>query len=253
MRGLRSEHTTSFSPKGAQMNMQKRAGAMRLVAATVATFALFGSMLTMPGSALADGSVNWTGQGTTGGVLNTEICTNLDGTATGPYLLWVFTGGKNVTSATISINGGAEGGAMTQKGLGAFQFYSDYHDPSTVSASVTYVGTSTNPQLVISHGCPPQEQILYWCSPGFWWQNYGELALTIYDPTPYFGVDIPGYEGVYTIGDAVLGGPTAVGGGEAFNAAANYLAAIFFDPAGTQPANPEDEHCPLNAHGEWIG
>lgn len=86
----------------------------------------------------------------------------------------------------------------------------------------------------------------YWCSPGFWATRQTTLAGTAYDPASYLGALVPGYP-QYTVGYA-LANPRIVKGG-AFNAAADYLSGIFFDPAGTQASG---ENCPIDAHGNWI-
>lgn len=94
---------------------------------------------------------------------------------------------------------------------------------------------------------PPVEEDPYWCSPGFWAQNQRRLAGSAYDPAPYLNHPVPGYP-QYTVGYA-LANPRVVRG-PAFNAAANYLSGIFFDPAGTQDTG---ENCPINAFGVWGG
>ena len=70
------------------------------------------------------------------------------------------------------------------------------------------------------------------------------LAGSAYDPAPYLGAPVPGFP-QYTIGYA-LANPSIVKG-PAFNAAANYLATIFFGSlAGTQATG---ENCPIDAFG----
>jgi hypothetical protein len=167
------------------------------------------AVFAFPGAALA-GTVSWTGQGVSCDP-DTHICTiitEICGTANGadcndPYLLWVFTGGPRVTSASIAIagcgtatggcGGSADGGTMTQKGNGAFQYLSPYCpglDAGTLTAIVTYTGTAGNPQLTISHGCKPSGSLNLWCSPGYWrnaddasWTLTGYLRTDLYSST----------------------------------------------------------------------
>jgi hypothetical protein len=118
-----------------------------------------------PTTAKADGTLTWTGQGTTNGQLNTVIC---DSNTPPGSLQWNFTtGGGMVTSATITISGipssnNVTNAPMTETG-GVFKYVSGWFDPLTtppLSASVTYVGTvGMGAQLVISHGCPPTAQV----------------------------------------------------------------------------------------------
>lgn len=189
--------------------------------------------------ARADGGpINWTGQGTSvvngQRVLNTVRC---DANFT-PYILWVFTA-TGADSATITINGSTFN--MVKQGNGAFHYTSGWYNLNTVTASASWVGTSSsaNPQLVISHGCPPRQ--LLWCSPGFWAQNQARLAGSPYDPAPYLNDALPGYN--FTVGYA-LANPSIVKG-PAFNAAANYLASKF-GWGGTQATS---ENCPIDAFG----
>jgi|GEM_PF-3541769 len=103
--------------------------------------------------ASADGTLGWTGQGVSNGVLNTSEC---DANNT-PYILWVFTlGGPNtVSSATLKL-GGSGSGSFAMSGTGnELKATTPYTDLTTLTASVTYVGNlgNGNPNLVISHGC----------------------------------------------------------------------------------------------------
>lgn len=106
-----------------------------------------------PARAFADGNVQWTGQGTSNGSLDDVDCSQ------GSYLLWVFTvgGGTNtVTSATLMLGGSGSGSySMTQNG-NEWKATTGYFDLSTLTASVSYVGSlgNGNSNLVISHGCP---------------------------------------------------------------------------------------------------
>ncbi|MBE0609219.1 MAG: hypothetical protein IH609_07560 [Dehalococcoidia bacterium] len=126
--------------------------------ALLAIFASIGAGLAVRSTAgAADGTVNWTGQGVTGGKLNTEQC---DSENT-PYLLWVFTvggGTSTVTEATLTVNGTQYGPVTVEDDPGEgklIKFTTPFDDLSTLTASVDYVGTLGNgqPGLRISHGC----------------------------------------------------------------------------------------------------
>ncbi len=107
----------------------------------------------------ADSNLSWTGQGTSNGQLNTVQCSG--DTANPGQLLWIFTGGPNVTSATLTVNGTTYTG--TQQG-GSFHFVTGWYtlDPAVTNASVSWTGNTTgNPQLTISHGCPPLASVTF--------------------------------------------------------------------------------------------
>lgn len=122
----------------------------------VVVFAIVMISITLSGNSVstvsADGSVDWTGQGTTNGELDTVQCSG--DTASPGSILWVFTA-TGAESATITING--QTFDMQQRGDGTFHYVSGWYDLDTVTASASYVGETNNPQLVISHGCPPEE------------------------------------------------------------------------------------------------
>lgn len=100
-------------------------------------------------TALAGGSIDWTGQGATGGVPDTTDCSDLGA----GQILFVLTGTADVTSATITANG-VTYDATSQQGNN-IHFIVDATQVS--SASVAYEGVlSDNAQLVISHGCPEE-------------------------------------------------------------------------------------------------
>lgn len=136
-------------------------------------------------------SVTFTGQGLIaddfGGFdLRTEICGVANGAVVdGPYLLWVLTATK-ATSAQITGPWGTA--AMTKVSGGTFKYVSGWYDPSSLPGNVTasYVGSPTNAQLVISHGCRPFNRGA-WCSPGFW-KNASDAAwaLTGHTRSEYF-------------------------------------------------------------------
>ncbi|MFN8486751.1 MAG: Ig-like domain-containing protein [Caldilineaceae bacterium] len=119
--------------------------------------------------ARADGALNWTGQGTANGALNTPLCGDSanyggaqlpTGADANHYLLWIFTvgNGNTITSATLTTNGGtttwSTDPSTTSTG-NQIKFITKAYDLSTLTASVSYVGNlgSGNANLVISHGC----------------------------------------------------------------------------------------------------
>jgi hypothetical protein len=213
---------------------------------------IIGMLAVSTGVAFAgSGSTIWTGQGVQCDenhdcILNTEICGLENGAdREGPYLLWVFTGGPRTSSATITIGNCTDtGGAMTQSGGGSWKYISDYCDPTTVTASVSYSYTGpapANPQLVISHGCRPAGADL-WCSPGYWknaqdaaWAKVtGYTKDTLYNSTSC--KDSPAVAGDPTIFQ-VLSAPSTYGG-----PATNCVAQLLTDTlCGGGQLNPE---CP---------
>ena len=109
-------------------------------------------------TASADGTVPWTGQGTVNGVPNTVDCTG--DTAAPGSILWVLSSVNGATSATITISG--QTFAMIQGGCN-FKYVSGWLDLAALAVpalppnvSATFLGNvQGNPQLVVSHGCPP--------------------------------------------------------------------------------------------------
>lgn len=102
----------------------------------------------------ANGTVNWTGQGS-GSV---KACSS----GQTPFLHWIFTTGGNssVKTATLSVGGKASGGGAMSEHGGSWTkdtSYSGTGQPTTgtVTASVTYTGNLGNghANLVISSGC----------------------------------------------------------------------------------------------------
>lgn len=93
----------------------------------------------------ASTTVQYTGQGLTNGVLNTDI-----GGEQG-LLLWVFNA-KGATTATINLPDGTSH-PMTTSGNG-FKFESKYWAPADLArVTVTYTGPiAKNPTLTVSHG-----------------------------------------------------------------------------------------------------
>ncbi|MEO6513531.1 MAG: hypothetical protein ABIR37_02465 [Candidatus Saccharimonadales bacterium] len=99
--------------------------------------------------------VSWSGQGTTNGLLTTVQCS--DDTATPGTLLWILTA-TGADSAMITINGQSFAMSQPNGQSGTFKYVQTGFngDFSSLVASATYEGdTNGNPQLTISHGCPP--------------------------------------------------------------------------------------------------
>jgi hypothetical protein len=100
----------------------------------------------------ADNTQYWLGNGTTDGVINTSDC-DTDSSA---HQLWIWTGtGSNVW---ISVDGEVVQGV--QKGNGAYQFLTGWHDIADLTTGdggnvfVTYDGAvDPNAVLTLSHGC----------------------------------------------------------------------------------------------------
>jgi hypothetical protein len=124
----------------------------RRIGALIAAAAL---TLTFAGTALADGSVDWTGQGITNGNLNNETC---DADNPAGSMLWIFTLGgsdENVTGAELTVNGDVYTNDVHVGHI--IKFMTAFYDPSgSITASVSYTGTlgSGDVNLTISHGCP---------------------------------------------------------------------------------------------------
>lgn len=106
--------------------------------------------------ALADGTVNWTGNGVSNGQFDNKQCDDSN-TA---YIYWIFTlgGGTNtVTDATLQLGGSGSGTyTMSANPGNEMKITTPYYDLNTLSASVTYTGNlgNGNANLTISHGCP---------------------------------------------------------------------------------------------------
>jgi hypothetical protein len=112
-------------------------------------------------TALADGTIEWDGQGTSivdgHRVLNTQKCGADDPFGPGvEYIQWNFTGASAVTSATLTINGSdvyLYPGPNSDKNGGTIKFFTPFYNLDTVTAVIAYVGTISNSQFTISHGC----------------------------------------------------------------------------------------------------
>jgi hypothetical protein len=202
--------------------------------------------LTAAGTALAyPYSVTYSGQGihpdNGGYVLNTIRCGVDNGAEVdGPYILWVMTANR-ATAADITGPWGTA--AMTQSGGGSFKYVSGWYDLGPLIGVVksTYNNASTgNPQLVISHGCPPTQTT--WCSPGFW-KNHQSLWVAQYGNVLYNTIPNGGNFGDNPTILQVVTQPQ-VYGGPATNYVADYLSGQFglnFTP-GEWPA---EHNCPL--------
>jgi hypothetical protein len=105
----------------------------------------------------------WTGQGATGGELNTEQCDGdlPPGVNPGdPYLLWIFSydNGEVAGTPTLSLSGTGSGTFTPFKQAGhEFHFVTGYYTPnSSLGACVDFVASDTGGGtwgLKISHGC----------------------------------------------------------------------------------------------------
>jgi hypothetical protein len=127
-----------------------------LVIAAVAVVVL------IPGTAHADGTVNWTGNGVTDG----EVTIRCDPDNPSDSMVWIFTPGGNhsVTSADLNIPGGSGSPyAGVQAGQGAYQFFTESFDPASLptdgSINVDFTGDlgSGRAGVQLSHGCAPEE------------------------------------------------------------------------------------------------
>ena len=121
-----------------------RIGALIAAAALTLTFA---------GTALADGTVNWDGNGITAGQFNNEVCNDANAPGT---MLWIFSPGGNdsVTGAELTVNG-VNYGAMNQNN-GQWKLQIPLIAVGDVnSASVSFTGSlgSGNAVVTISHFC----------------------------------------------------------------------------------------------------
>lgn len=170
----------------------------RLLLAAMAVMALAVAAASPAAAATTSNTATFRGQGLIadgyGGYdLITELCGVENGAdADGPYLLWVFTSTK-AASATITGPWGTAN--MTKTGTGTFKYVSAWYDPDTLTGMVSATSntSSSNPQLVISHGCRPYSEGA-WCSPGFWRNaEAGAWALTGYTRDDSFNALVPFY------------------------------------------------------------
>lgn len=117
-------------------------------AAAIAT-----SVLAAAGTASADGTIPYTWQGLDdAGNLESVEC---DSENT-EYVLFVFTATR-ASSAEITINGMKS--SMTKTRNGSFKYVWNGDVDQLTEASASYSGdVRGNPQLVISHGCPGDDQ-----------------------------------------------------------------------------------------------
>ena len=156
-------------PAQRKTNQGKRLTGAGLIAVTAATLLMMAWAI-FPSVAMANGTVSWTGNGTSGGQLDNEEC---DASNT-PYLLWIFPiGGQNtVTSVTLNL-GGSGSGSFTVDSTdtdasddtsgftgGSVHIRTPFFDLSSLTASISYVGDlgTGEHKLVISHGCPGEEK-----------------------------------------------------------------------------------------------
>jgi hypothetical protein len=128
-----------------------------LVAAGMLSGAALADTYDSPASVTATGgnTVNWTGQGTTSGSLDTVQCdANNDG-----YLLWIFTTDHATLGSpdpVLTVDGTTYSGSQFGN---EWHFVTPYSDPGSSTASVAFAvtalgsGGSSQMNLVISHGC----------------------------------------------------------------------------------------------------
>ena len=141
-----------------------------LLAALLMTGALIAALtISTASNAIPGNTLLWTGQGTTGGGLNSTLCDVSADTSGLPfpsgadennYLQWNFTvgSGNTVTSATLTTNGDTttwSTDASTTESGNVIKFITKSYDLTTLTASVSWVGDlgNGNAQLTISHGC----------------------------------------------------------------------------------------------------
>ena len=121
-----------------------RIGALIAAAALTLTFA---------GTAFADSSLQWTGQGVTNGEVNSENCDDVDP----GELLWIFTDG-DATDVYVTVDGNMVGTAVDKGGSWHITTpWLDPLDPNEYDVVVHYTGgDAKNPQFTLSHGCPAE-------------------------------------------------------------------------------------------------
>ena len=133
------------------------------LSAMTAGTAFAASTINSPGTAGTDTTqLNYTGQGTTGGQFNSELCgDNADpgsggfqnGADANNYILWIFNSKATTSSEVLHVNGD------TYDAAGLHQIVTPAYDLSTIDAYMTFT-TSVGGHMVltISHGCGGGEQ-----------------------------------------------------------------------------------------------
>jgi hypothetical protein len=113
---------------------KSRFGALVAAAALTLTFA---------GTAFADSSLQWTGQGATDGQVDTEKCDDVDA----GELLWIFTDG-DATNVYVTVDGQQIGTAVDKGGSWHITTpWLDPLDPDAYDVVVHYTGgDAKNPQ-----------------------------------------------------------------------------------------------------------
>ena len=159
---------------------------------------------------------------------------------------------------------------MTQSANGTFKYVSGFYDLASLigNVSASYVGTTRNPQPVISHGCRPFTGGA-WCSPGFWRNaEPAAWALTGYSPADLFNTNVydfwygatfaanPTLQTVLNTPNVYSGPPTAGTSGyplNAFNATGAFLTdhipGFSFSLAVMQSGS--STACPIDHHGNF--
>jgi hypothetical protein len=152
-------------PANRKANESRRLTVAGLIAVTAATLLMMAWAI-FPTVASANGTVTWTGNGTSDGEVDSEQCD----TSNTSYLLWIFPiGGQNtITSVTLNL-GGSGSGSFTVNSTdtnvsndtsgfsgGSVHIRTPFFDLGSLTASISYVGElgTGEHKLVISHGCP---------------------------------------------------------------------------------------------------
>lgn len=131
---------------------------MKLRSKLVALVGAGALVLGIAGTAFADGTVTWTGNGVTDGQLNTVDCDSSGGQ---PYLYWVLSPAEGITGAELFING-QDQGAMSDltggdNGHKALKIVTSWFDLGSMTAYANVTGGNDKAKLKISHGCPGEE------------------------------------------------------------------------------------------------
>jgi hypothetical protein len=161
--------------------------------------AILGAMLvsmSLATAVSATDTVSWEGNGTTDGALNSVICDSQNT----PYLLWVFTPGGNntVSAATLHLGGSGSGDFAMNQDNGQWKATTGFFDLGTLTAYVTWTGDlgEGNANLVISHGCPGEQE------------SQPPSEAPSFNDTGEPATDVPSEVNTATIGGAGTSGPS---------------------------------------------
>jgi hypothetical protein len=187
------------------------------------------------------------------------------------YLVWVLTA-NGASSATLTL---PDGTVNMFKVGGTFKYASKWYDPATLFPGNQATGTpvyasyernsSTNAQLVVSHGCRPFVGNGAWCSPGYWrnaanaaWTLIGVSKTALFNDTvvPNFydtasAANPTLIQVLTTPGANTFGAASDPFGLNAFNATGAYLTdqipGYSFDPNRIG----DSDACPIDHHGNF--